>query len=578
MSLTALVFSFCLCLPLSGCLSLPAVPSSLLMRYQEAMVNRPRAGRVGTEGLDLLKPAATKHLPPLDVKFIEDPETHEALRAVIELSLDEAVRRALVNSLDIAVVSFDPAISREQMLEAAAEFDVVFFADFTYASDNEQVATTFEAGESKTRTWEAGLTQKTVTGATWAASWTMTRTWDNSAFSTLAKRYEPMLLLEVSQPLLRDAWGQFNLANLRLARINHQITVAQFRQKVENVITEVIGTYWVLVQARREVQIQEDLLSETNNTLRRVEARGDLDATAVQIRQAEAAAADRSARVIRAQKLAQDVQDALGRLMADEQLNLLSGYEIVPTTEPIDQLVQLDETDQLLSALQFNPLLEQAREGIAAADIRVRVAKNQRLPRLDLTASGSFVGLSANANEAHENMGSLDYASYRIGIRLEYPLGNRVLRSRLRRAKLSRLQAIADLQNTADLIAQQVRERIRQVRSTHREFQAHRKAAQAAREQLTALKDVEELRGRLTPEFLQVKLAAQESIAASESAEMQALISHNTALVELARATGTVLELNRVKVAIPTATGPPDPRTSDNIFPGETMTDRSFLK
>ncbi|MCK4275720.1 MAG: TolC family protein, partial [Phycisphaerae bacterium] len=291
-----LVFSFCLCLPLSGCLSPPAVPSSLLTRYHEAMVSRSPAERVGTRGLDLLKPVATEYLAPLDIKFVEDPETHEVLRFVIELSLDEAVRRALVNSLDIAVVSFDPGISREQMLEAAAQFDAVFFADFTYASDNEQVASAFAAGESKTRTWEAGLTQKTVTGATWAASWTMTRTWDNSTYSTLPKRYEPVLLLEISQPLLRDAWGQYNLANLRLARINHQITVAQFRQKVEEVITEVIATYWALVQARREVRIQEDLLLETTNTLRRVEARGELDATAVQIRQAEAATADRRAR------------------------------------------------------------------------------------------------------------------------------------------------------------------------------------------------------------------------------------------------------------------------------------------
>jgi len=538
------------CTAIGSCVPATPIGPDVLARYQERLINQAEQRRLGTRGQDLLRPAPVERPVELDIEYVEEPQATRPGRCIVRLSLDQAIRLAIQNSLDIAVAAYEPQVSREQIIEAAGEFDVAMFAGFTYSKDDIQPASIFGGGQTNTRTWEAGLTQKTITGATWTAGWTLTRTWDNSAFVTLTTQYEPVLSLEISQPLLRDAWPQYNLANLSLARVNHRVSTAEFRRKVEETVTKVITSYWSLYRARREVQIQENLLKETEDTLRRIKARGDLDATAVQIKQAESAVSSRRASLIRAEKTLADTQDALVRLLSDERINLLTDCQIIPTTEPVSRPVEYDETDQLLTALQYNPLLVQAREGIAAADIQVRAAWNQQLPRLDLTASGSLEGLAGAAHQAHENMGSLDYASYSIGIRLEYPLGNRVLRSRLRQAKLRRLQAITDLQNTADLIAQQVRERIRQVRATYKQYQAQEKSAQAARAELQALKDTEQLRGALTPEFLQVKLSAQELIARAESAAVEALVAYNAAMVQLQQTVGTVLELNRVRLAM----------------------------
>ena len=41
--------------------------------------------------------------------------------------------RTLANNLDIQVVSFNPPISREQTIEAAAVFDYTVFGSTTYA-------------------------------------------------------------------------------------------------------------------------------------------------------------------------------------------------------------------------------------------------------------------------------------------------------------------------------------------------------------------------------------------------------------------------------------------------------------
>jgi hypothetical protein len=58
------------------------------------------------------------------------------------------------------------------------------------------------------------------------------------------------------------------------------------------------------------------------------------------------------------------------------------------------------------------------------------------------------------------------------------------------------------------------------------------------------------VRERLTAEFLLVKLQAQETLAQAERAENSAVTQFNIALAELAQATGTVFELDRIEASL----------------------------
>ncbi len=547
--ISILVLAGMVLLTVGGCLRPGPIDTRVIAKYHRAMARRNPQDRA-TDGAAAFRPAPRSVGDPL--KITENPKTK---RPRVRLTLEQAVLRALANNLDIAVVSFDPAVSREQAAEAAAEFDVILFGTLGYSKSDLRTATALLAGVSKTHTFEVGARQKTVTGASAKVTASMTRVWDNSTFMAFQPRYEPTLAGEITQPLLRDAWPGFNLATLRVARLNYKMSMESFRQAVEKTVTDVISAYWALVQARRAVVIQQALLDKTEETLKLVIARQDLDAGKVQIKQAEAAVERRRAILIRARKTVRDVQDQLGRLMNDPDVNVLGTCDIVPVTKPVTERVKLDATDQLLTALAHSPVLEQARLAISMADIRVRVAANQTLPRLDLALSGSLQGLGKTRHGALEQFNSGDYMSYSAMLTFEYPLGNRARQAALRRTRLERLKAVTQLQNTVDLVAQSIRDRVREVETTHSEMNVQRKVAAAAREQLVALKDTEEIRGRLTPEFLSVKLAAQESLAIAEFAEVQAVTLYNTALVELAREAGTVLELNRVKLALPVVVG-----------------------
>lgn len=535
---------------LPGCVWPDPIDNTVINRYQESMAAKSPQARVQQDKLGLLRPPVGVDGP--DLPIVKDPQTH-AMQ--INLSLEQAVMRSLANSMDIRVVSFDPAISREEITKAAAAFDYTFFGGINYQKLDNQVNTPFGGGHGDIRTYTAGVKNLAVTGAQQQLAWTMTRTNLDSVPVFFNPSWTSQLQYQVEQPLLRDAGCEFNLAQMHIAQMNDKITRAQFRQKVEETVFNVISTYWLLAQARRDYDIQKQLLDATEATYTRVYERRAIDASDVQVKQAEAAVATRKANLIRAGKNILDAQDQLARLLSDSQINVLTDYEIIPVTAPVTTQVKLDVADQLMAGLEHSPILEQARWAIEAAAINVMVARNQTLPKLNLVASAGPQGLQPTLDKSEDVMWGGDFLSYSAGLQLEYPIGNRAREADLRSKRFARAKAITQLQQVADQMAVAVKERIRQVNTAYEEILAQRKVSQAAREQLAALDETEKTLAKLNPEFLNLKLQAQETVSNAERSELQAIINYNTAIIELYKVNGTILELHRIKMAMPVALG-----------------------
>ena len=541
-----------------SCVRAGAIDPSIIARYQQAMARRGPQPRAETGPLKEYLPAAGETGPVLKVTKDDDG------KEVVRLSLQEAIMRGLANNLDIRVVSYTPEISYQEMIEAAAEFDYVIFGGASITKTDEFLALAGVRNDRRTQEVEAGIRQRTVTGADWSLTYGLDHD-RNRSTSTTVPSWTPLVSLSVTQPLLRGGWMERNLASLRISRINRNTSLSQFRQQVELTVTQIITAYWRLVQARREVVIQEALMDASLTTLKRIQDRMDLDATAVQIKQTEAAVEQRRAVLIQAENNVGDAQDDLGRLLADATVNSLTDVEVIPTDTPAETAVTINEMDQLVTALRYNPVLEQARLAIAAADITVKVAENDKLPRLDFTATTDIQGRGRSFHGSRKSMETFDQVSWSLALTFEYPLGNRERESVHRQRRYERLRAITDLQNQVDQVAQAVRERIREVRSQFREISTQRVAVEAATAQLQALEDTERIRGALTPEFLQVKLSAQDTLAAAHRDLIRAIVTYNVAMVEVNQATGTVLEMSRVKVAVPIAQGAapwPQPQAS----------------
>jgi len=500
---------------------------------------------------DRSEPVTPAVIVPPEIEVVADPVTGSKS---VELTVEQAVARTLANSPEIRVVSFDPPIAKQDITRAASEFDMTAFGSLNYNDEDNPANSIFESFESEVQTWESGIRQKGLTGLEWSLSYGLTRSWDDLVGRTLPTRYEPMLSFQLTQPLLRDAGEQVALAGVNVAKLNYKIAFFGFRDKAENTVAQVISAYWRLLQARRGFEFQQALLDRTLDTLSKVEGRQEIDATDVQIKQTEASTKAREAALLQASRTVSDAQDVLVRLMADAQMTVLDEIQIIPVTAPSLEAEDLDQSKILKIAMDRNPAIQQARSAVEIADINIRVAKNQHMPRLDLVASTRTRGLARGRKTAGNVLESGDYISYAVGLSLEIPLGNRQRQAELLKRRLERRQAIAALQNVADQVAIAVKEASRRIQTNYSEIQVQKDAAEAARIHLQALEDSEPIRERLTPEFLLVKLQAQEALANAERAETRSVVDFNISLAELARTSGTVLELHQVRVSLPTAT------------------------
>ena len=532
-----------------GCVKPGDFDPSIIARYQREMADYAPSRRMGERSeLGLLDPAPREGVVPLKVE--EEKDESGAVRRVVRLSLEEAIVRTLAGSPAIQVVSFDPAISREDMVQAAAAFDVLVFGETSLEKgDNKRYATALRTMTDE-RNIAVGLRQLLPTGTQWELTWGGTRDWDNARTATSPTKFEPTVGLEVTQPLLRGGWLDFNLGRLRVARLAHKSQMQAFRSEVEGAITDAYRLYWQLRQAIGELAIQKRLVAWSQKTFETTKKRKGWDATKVQIKQAESAMVSHEGTQVRLEKLIYDIQEQIAVLLGDPQINALGNIEIIPTT-PFDKgPLVINVADQLAAALKHNPTLAQGRLAIQAAGVQIKVARNGLLPRLDLTASTTFQGMAGSRHVAGRELISGDYASYTIGLEFEYPIGNREKSSLLRARKLGRSKAIASFQQSADQIAASVKERVRQIEMALKVLDFQKRAVAAYKAELDGLEALQELRGK-SPEFLELKLRSRERLAESERAELQALVDYNLALIELRRITGTVLDLPGLKVSLP---------------------------
>src|SRR5581483_4893137 len=109
-------------------------------------------------------------------------------------------------------------------------------------------------------------------------------------------------------------------------------------------------TYWQLVEAVRDVRIQEALLERTLETGDILFKRSQQDVTRVQISQANSSVESRRATLVRAKAHVRDLSDQLKQLMYDRELPVAGQTLIMPADEPTMEPIHFDEQDQIDSA------------------------------------------------------------------------------------------------------------------------------------------------------------------------------------------------------------------------------------
>ena len=493
----------------------------------------------------------------LDVDLFGDKQR------TVRVGLEYAVASAVENNLDTRVARFGPAIAEAELVQASAAFDWLFSTGLQWEdTDTPQVGAGFlglgaVVSSDQTVTSTTGLSRSLTSGGTFGVNQTLLYSdVRSSGFGTVGSpnpATTAAFTFEFNQPLLRGFGSDVALAEVRLRRNAERARIAELRGRLIGTVTQVESAYWDLVQAYNELVIRSRLLDRGGEVRDNIRARRVQDARQAQIADAVATTERRRADVMRAQTALRRASDRLKALIDHPDLPVGGEVLILPADAPVDGPVSFSLADALATALTTRPEIDTAVLTIDDASIRQRVASNSRLPRLDLTAQFTLIGLDDDLGGAYGEAFENEFVDgFLLGFLFEQPVGNRAGLARDRAARLTRMRSVLEYRRTLRDIALEVKDSLDTLVLNSKLVSQARVSRIAQAEALRAL----QVEKRLTSagysvERLNLELTQQELLAQAEIAEIQALVEYNRSISALHAATGTTLSHNRIDFVVP---------------------------
>ena len=152
-------------------------------------------------------------------------------------------------------------------------------------------------------------------------------------------------------------------------------------------------------------------------------------------------------------------------------------------------------------------------------------------------------GQGSNFGEAFSQITDRTFENWTLGARLEIPLGNEAAKARVSRAILNRVQTLATRDQRRQAIRQEVFDALDRLEQNWQRILAARQQTVLAARTYDAEKRQFELGLRTSTDVFD----ALTRLANARSQEVRALADYQTAQVDIAFATGTVLGSGRVE-------------------------------
>lgn len=461
----------------------------------------------------------------------------------LQLSLKDCLRRTLANNYTIEVQAFNPAVETTRIVEAESAFDAVFFSNLTKNKIDRPTGSTLSSSNIDFLDIQTGVRKALPTGMTVSAGYGFQRTDTALSFQQINPEYFNDLQLEMRQPFLRGFGLDYNLSLIRLAKLDRRISDQAFARQVQDVLRNVEELYWRLVIARRDLAITARQLADFEQIYDYLLARQQFDITPVQLSATKANLEQSRARFIQTQSNVQDAEDRLIAVMNDPEFNLGNDLEIIPTDVPNLQHITVDRLAEAQVALSNRQEIKEQELRVESARILVGRAKNEELPRLDMTFRYTIDGLDSNADAAFDQLTMVRFEEYLVVLNFELPIGNRGPRAASHRARLQHQQAMAQLKSIFEQVLLDVNESARRLETRYDQIGPSFESAEARE------REVESIVARAERKDLNTlinELNSRESLAQARRTLLTAMVDYNVALIDLERAKGTLLQYNNV--------------------------------
>jgi len=475
-----------------------------------------------------------------------------------QISLRDVVRMALENNVEVKVQRLQPELGEQQMRFAAGAFDPQFGFQTQYAyssipQNTEEFISTggITEGFDDPRTftqenlsfnWQLG--GKTPLGTQYSVGLNQLQARNDLNIlippSLFFPEYTTVLGLSITQPLLRNFGPAANLAELRIARLQKKIGWYEWQQQIITSLAQSLSLYFDLVYAAENLRVRQSAVHTARmlerQNIRRVEA-GKMRPSDVW--EAQTSVANNADLALRAMNAFIETQNQLkAKILSSETIAAGPTGRLEPTDNLEIPPVQLDRDRFIREALNKRPEYLRVKSVVEQEDIKVRYARNQVYPQVDLQASYGLTGLEGSFGNSFNDTFSMGGPALTVGVVVSVPLGSVKERAGLQAAKYRQEQSSLSLHKVSSDMVLDIETALSIFRTTKEQVSAAAETTRTARLTAEAQEKLLE-EGRATT-FDVVRL--QNDYADARTRELAALANHRKAILRLAVARGALLE------------------------------------
>jgi outer membrane protein len=483
-----------------------------------------------------------------------DPRPHLAL------TLDEAVKRALDQNLDIAVekinqLTYDVTLASLRSVYSPTLNSLVSTQTSKSASNSTiSGASTTGATISSSAVQFNGSLQQQVPwhGGSFSANLNNTRQTTNSLNALFNPSYVPLWSANYTQPLMRNWTIDSNRQQILVTKINQEISDLQLQQTVTNTLANVRNAYWDFVFAVQSVEVARGSLALAEELLRNNQTKVEIGTMApIDVVQAQSQAAAQRGTLVGAEGTMRTAEIALKRLIVSGTTDPLWTSAIDPIDRPDFRPEPVDLVSATQRALTARTDVQQAKKNLEANTITMKLLENQTLPQADLISRYATTGQGGTRFETTGNGvnreitaiipgGYGDALSTLLAQRLptwsfamnfSYPLGMSAAKASVARARIQQNQIDVQLKQLELQVTSDVSNGAVQVENAAERVQAAQAARDFAQQQLDA--ENSKFSVGISTNFLVVQ--AQRDLATARNNELQAILAYRRALVEFER-------------------------------------------
>ncbi|HKY20732.1 MAG TPA: TolC family protein [Vicinamibacterales bacterium] len=526
----------------------------LLLASGLAVAQTKSADQTRTDSL--VKQAVERYAAGLDAARASMAQETASV-ASVPLTLEDAVRRAIDNNLEMAVERLNPQTFDFTLASLRASYKPVATSTFGRRDNVRPPTNLLNPGSPNvsTMTYNSGVTQNLLWGGG-----NMALTFNNAKIvspndrlASFDPQYNSSYLFSYTQPLLRGFRIDATRQQMKTTLINRDNAELNLKARTTNTLAAVRSAYWDYVFAIQAIDVAKESLALASKLLSDNKIRVEVGTMApMDVVQAEAEEATRQQTLTTATATMRTAELSLKRLIVSGTNDPLWAQRIDPVDRPEFQAASIDVEGAVRAALGQRTDLQIARNNLETNSVLLKSQRDERLPDVDAIVTYGASGLGgtqysfSGTNLDRERTGILvaggyrnaldtlfdrEYPNWQFAVNVTYPIGGNAAEAQAARTRLLIQQNQAQIRASELTVATEVTNAALQVTNATEALATARVARELSQRRLDA--EMSRFEVGMSNNYQVVQ--SQRDLREAQNSELRALLNYRKSLVEFDR-------------------------------------------